>query len=219
MEALDDNTNPKSRESLEAQMQDNRTRVELLKKRKMVAKQKWEEEKRRYESREKQSSFDMSKLSHGLPPASDSNQTQLESEIYRVLEEHDSLLQFWMDNNTRDGKGDKQPETATPSTSSSLVNSYQSGSKLSKGDKTVIEELRMSNDQLRILVHQLLSELEKLQHEKQVLMKEIHEMKCDRLNQKYNQSSDQTSGSSSASSSGQHMIPQLPPLEPPKLLY
>ena len=75
--------------------------------------------------------------------------------------------------------------------------SYRSASKVPKGDKTIIEELQVSNEQLRILVEQLVNELAALRAENQ------------RLN---HQIADLVNESSSC-------LPQLPPLEQPKLLY
>lgn len=75
--------------------------------------------------------------------------------------------------------------------------SYRSGGKVPKGDKTIIEELQVSNEQLRILVEQLVTELAALRAENERLNNQV----ADLMNE---QSSH---------------LPQLPPLEQPKLLY
>lgn len=116
---------------------------------------------------------------------------RLETEIYRVIEEHDSLLQLLSERGT-------EPSTSNTASTTTLSGSacYKSGIKIPKGDKTVIEELKVSNDQLRQLVHQLFGELEKTQLEKKLLEKEVESLK-----QKLNNQSDE--------------CPGLPPLQPP----
>lgn len=101
---------------------------------------------------------------------------RLETEIYRVIEEHDSLLQLLSERG-------QNPDSNTASTSTLSGSAYKSGNKVPKGDKTVIEELKVSNEQLRQLVHQLFGELEKTQLEKKLLEKEVESLKLKLSNQ------------------------------------
>ena len=111
------------------------------------------------------------------------------------MDEHDSLLQVLLQ------KGSPE-RNALPDSASSLSSSnasYHSGSKVPKGDKTIIEELRTSNDQLRILVEQLVTELGALRTENERLSNQLSDLMNDQ----------------SCSS----RVTQLPPLEQPTLFY
>lgn len=101
---------------------------------------------------------------------------RLETEIYRVIEEHDSLLQLLSERG-------QNPDSSTVSASTLSGSAYKSGNKIPKGDKTVIEELKVSNEQLRMLVHQLFGELEKTQLDKMLLEKEVQSLKLRLSNQ------------------------------------
>lgn len=107
----------------------------------------------------------------------------IDTRIIRAMEEHDSLLQVLMDKHT------------IKETNTSISESVKSGSKIAKGDKTIIEELKTSNEHLRLLITQLVSELELLQQENQMLKKQ------------------------SKREEGACPLPQLPPLDTPKLFY
>jgi len=124
----------------------------------------------------------------------------LESELLSVMEEHDSLLQFLISKNTDQEKSEPQAEPSTISTTST-ESMYKSGSKKPKDDKITIEELQTVNEKLRQLVFQLLGELEKSQKDNFVLQIENQKLKEENRN---------------AFSS---TVPELPPLEPPALLY
>lgn len=117
--------------------------------------------------------------------------------IVRVMDEHDSLLQVLISKGDRETKETALPAESPSSSMSGSSASYRSASKVPKGDKTIIEELQVSNEQLRILVEQLVNELSALRSENQRLSLQV----ADLLNE---QSSN---------------LPQLPPLEQPKLLY
>ena len=127
---------------------------------------------------------------------------ELEKEINRWMDEQDSLLQFLI-NKKKEEEGDKNEEstcTITASDSNELL--YKSGSKMAKDDKTKIEELQVVNEKLRQLVYQLLGELERANKENTELKQEINQL---------NQELDKGAYGSS--------VPDLPPLEPPTLLY
>lgn len=140
---------------------------------------------------------------------SNSNETQLEfdkmdkkcleMELFRVMEEHDSLLQFLINKKSDDVSELQTEPPIISSTSSESV--YKSGAKKPKDDKTTIEELQTVNEKLRQLVFQLLGELEKSQKDNIVLQVE---------NQKLKEENRNTLSST---------LPELPPLEPPALLY
>lgn len=117
--------------------------------------------------------------------------------IVRAMDEHDSLLQVLLHKGTHDAD-ESCVATVTSSTSSMSASgaSYRSASKIPKGDKTIIEELQTSNEQLRILVEQLVNELAALRAENVRLNDQIADLMNDSSN-----------------------LPQLPPLEQPKLLY
>lgn len=134
--------------------------------------------------------------------ASTLSKMELEKEINRWMDEQDSLLQFLI-NRRKEDEGDKNQEsTATIAASGSNELLYKSGSKMAKDDKTKIEELQVVNEKLRQLVYQLLGELEKAHKENTDLKQEINEL---------NQELDKGAYGSS--------VPDLPPLEPPTLLY
>lgn len=94
-----------------------------------------------------------------------------------MIEEHDSLLQLLSE---RGSETCSSNNASTTTLSGSAC--YTSGSKVPKGDKTVIEELKVSNEQLRQLVHQLVGELEKAHLDKKLLEKEVESLKL-KLNQ------------------------------------
>ena len=113
----------------------------------------------------------------------------LETRIIRAMEEQDSLLQVLIQ---------KRDTTNTSPTAST---SFKSGSKVAKDDKTIIEELQTSNQHLRHLVTQLVSQLESIQSENLNLKKEVSILRSESVNR------DSCS------------LPQLPPLETPQLFY
>lgn len=192
-------SNEKARESLDAQVSYHESRLVLIEQRKEYFKKKADEyQKRKADALLKKQQKD-SLNSEGTHVQGDDisngehNQVYLESEIYRVIEEHDSLLQFLIEH--QDGPSDRKQDTA-----SSLNSSYKSGAKVPKCDKMVIEELRMNNDQLRQLVQQLVGELEKVQKENHQMRVELITFRAEKV-------------------SAICPLPELPPLEPPKLLY
>ncbi|RWS26487.1 nuclear receptor-binding factor 2-like protein [Leptotrombidium deliense] len=65
-------------------------------------------------------------------------ETEIEKAIYRAIEEHDSLVQFLIH---------REDQTIEKDAKNLNTSSYKSGNKLSKDDKTVIEELRTNNEQ------------------------------------------------------------------------
>ena len=131
----------------------------------------------------------------------------IETRIIQAMEEHDSLLQVLLEkhNPSRPEKSPGKESVVSPpsssSSSSSLSASIKSGSKVAKGDKTIIEELKTSNEHLRLLVMQLVSQLELLQQENQLLSKKISILESESTN------------------NDTCTLPQLPPLETPQLFY
>lgn len=220
-EALMTCSSEKARESLEAQINFHESRLKLIEQRKDYFKKKVDDyQKRKTDAAPvkkhpasaaaaKGSSFeDVQGVEED--GSGEVNQIYLESEIYRVIEEHDSLLNFLIERNESSSETEKnktigshvrtQEEIASHG-SSALNLSYTNGSKVPKNDRTVIEELKTNNDQLRQLVHQLVGELEKLQVEN-------HQLRIDLIGSQAEKMMSNVSA-----------LPELPPLEPPKLLY
>ena len=111
--------------------------------------------------------------------------------VVRVIDEQDSLLQLLLKKD-RSRVADDVDSSQTSSTLS------VSGHKVAKTQQTVMEELRESNAQLRVLVEQLVDELARLRTEKETLESQVASLL--RM-----QSQDQDM--------------HLPPLQPPTLLY
>ncbi|KAI1305782.1 Nuclear receptor-binding factor 2 [Halotydeus destructor] len=194
-QALELSTHEKARESLQAQIAFHEKQSKLVNQRRECFKKKAEEYYRRKgEAQKKKDSLIDANQENPVNPSNEheTNQIYLESEIYRVIEQHDSLLDFLSRDKNSDSSISSQSVTA----------SYKTGSKMAKSDKMVIEELKINNEQLRALVQQLVSELDKLQ-------KENHQLKVEVISS--NQANEQP-----------HFVfnlPELHPLEPPKLLY
>ena len=131
------------------------------------------------------------------------------AEIMNVISEHDSLLHVLLQDKRKTAKSsgstlEAQADSgSTPSVVSSASSDslYKCGSKLPKDDKTFIEELETVNDKLRQLVFKAYTDMEFLQKENKALKEEIQKLRDDNRN---------------AISS---TVPELPPLEPPALLY
>lgn len=123
-------------------------------------------------------------------------------ELYHVMNEQDSLINCLIDQQ-------QIHSSSTPSGSSRSSPTeelkFKSGNKKPKEDKEIIEELKTVNEKLRQWVHHLVDGLEKAQIE-------IHNLK-DENNQLRKEVS------SSKNSNSNKKIPELPPLEPPTLLY
>lgn len=117
--------------------------------------------------------------------------------IVQAMDEHDSLLQVLLQKGGREETSAAGISSPTASMSGSTTASYRSGGKVPKGDKTIIEELQVSNEQLRILVEQLVNELAALRNENDRLRNQVTDLMNDQSSH----------------------LPQLPPLEQPKLLY
>jgi hypothetical protein len=135
------------------------------------------------------------------------DKNSLELELYRVMEEQDSLLQFILTN--KDNHLNKSQDLSEPQkdlqnfSSTSTESLYKSGTKKPKDDKTTIEELQTLNDKLKQLVFQLLGELEKSQKDNFVLQTENQKLKEENRKTRITETS----------------TLELPPLEPPALLY
>jgi hypothetical protein len=129
----------------------------------------------------------------------------IKTRIIRAMEEHDSLLQVLSEKHELQKVSVTKKESfpGSSSSSSSIPESVKSGTKVAKDDKTIIEELKTSNEHLRLLITQLVSQLEIVQTENQLLNKKISmlESEC--------QSNRETVCS----------LPQLPPLDTPQLFY
>lgn len=127
-------------------------------------------------------------------------------ELFHVMSEQNSLLNYLI--------GQKHPDAQSGTDSSNRSSptnelKFKSGNRKPKEDKEIIEELNTVNEKLKNWVHHLVENLEKAQQEihglkdeNSQLQKELSAMKASFVNCNANQA-----------------IPELPPLEPPKLLY
>jgi hypothetical protein len=209
-DALNLTTNTKARESIQSQIQRCQLQIDLVKKKKQLALKRMEDNCRKRDLLSQQQQVKSAgKMVKNLALEDGGNIVKdgLELRIIQAMKEHDSLLQVLLEKQecqSPSGTTDKDQfngGVSASSSSSSLNASYQTGSRRPKGDKTIIEELKTSNEQLRQLINQLVSQLETLQLENQLLTKEIAILKSEQANR------DTCS------------LPQLPPLEPPKILY
>jgi len=209
-DALNLTTNIKARESIQSQIQRCQLQIDLVKKKKQLALKRMEDNCRKRDLLSQQQQVKSAgKMVKNLALEDGGNIVKdgLELRIIQAMKEHDSLLQVLLEKQecqSPSGTTDKDQfngSVSASSSSSSLNASYQTGSRRPKGDKTIIEELKTSNEQLRQLINQLVSQLETLQLENQLLAKEIAILKSEQANR------DTCS------------LPQLPPLEPPKILY
>jgi hypothetical protein len=219
-EALTVTSNPKSQESIRAQLAFHRNQETFLGHRKEYFHKRSEELRKKSEESRKKTEMSAIKQnlrggangleanmsSLHLRDTSDSDHTQanLENAIYRVIEEHDSLLAVLFRRQEDENEAEKTGIDKSSSSASLNSSLYKSGAKVPKGDETVIEELRINNTQLRELVGELLNQLEKLQTENQQLRGDLVRMEEDRERERRSSESN---------------LPELPPLEPPKLLY
>ena len=154
---------------------------------------------------DKTSNQSLNQLNCDNNPLEMNNKNNVMTEILDVISEHDSLLQFLIDKRVSDKESSppttpESSETAVASSASS-DSLYKSGSKKPKDDKMIIEELQTVNTKLRQLVFQLFDELEKSEKDKSLLREENERLKKEN-NQALNSA-----------------VPELPPLEPPALLY
>ncbi|RWS04329.1 nuclear receptor-binding factor 2-like protein [Dinothrombium tinctorium] len=122
-------------------------------------------------------------------------EVEIEQKIYRTIEENDSLVQFLICR--EDDCCASSPKDDSSKSGAMTLSNYKTGNKVPKDDKTVIEELRTNNQQLRELIHELIGELEKLRKENSDLKNEVKKCREEQIS----------------------YIPELPPLEPPNLLY
>lgn len=111
------------------------------------------------------------------------------NELFHVMQEHNELLNCLID----------QKQNADVQSPTGEIK-FKSGVRKPKDDKEVIEELKTVNDKLRHLVEKAQQEIRHLKDENAHLRKELNTLK-------------------NAPSSSNKSIPELPPLEPPKLLY
>lgn len=91
-------------------------------------------------------------------------------EIFRAMEQQGSLLEILTQKRPSD------PMTSANSAPVSPINSH-TVHKIPVCDKTTIEELKLTNQQLKLLVEQLLNELENEKTQNMVLRKEISSLK------------------------------------------
>uniref|UniRef100_T1II09 Nuclear receptor-binding factor 2 MIT domain-containing protein n=1 Tax=Strigamia maritima TaxID=126957 RepID=T1II09_STRMM len=147
----------------------------------------------------------------------------IQHEIYRTLEENDSLLAFLIQT-----KNQLQLETTvkTQETIPEIETNDESiisrGHKMPKDDKTLMEELRTNNDDLKQLVQRLLSELDKCNEEKQQLQELLHNIHVNSASRDTGKMSHvevavDSSLPSVFSSSGDLSSEELPPLVPLEL--
>ena len=126
-------------------------------------------------------------------------------ELFHVMQEHNELLNCLI--------GQKQPSDVQSTSNSPSRASptgemkFKSGTRKPKEDKEVIEELKTVNDKLRQWVHHLVEGVERAQQEIRQLKDENGSLRKELTTLK------------TTLSSNNKTIPELPPLEPPKLLY
>lgn len=93
-------------------------------------------------------------------------------EIYRAMEQQGSLLEILVANNHSSHTSESAP--VSPKTANSL---HMSANKIPVCDKTTIEELKLTNQQLKLLVQQLLTQLDEENHKIQSLQTELQTLK------------------------------------------
>lgn len=126
-------------------------------------------------------------------------------ELFHVMQEHNELLNCLIGQKQN---SDVQSTSNSPSRSSPTGEiKFKSGVRKPKEDKEVIEELKTVNDKLRQWVHHLVENMEKAQNEIRHLKDENGHLRKELTTLK------------NAPSSSNKTLPELPPLEPPKLLY
>ncbi|CAG2173438.1 unnamed protein product [Oppiella nova] len=141
----------------------------------------------------------------GHKTAAMDHKTTVMSELRDVMSEHDSLLHILIERQSdadaaiggKAGGGDGEESDKSSASNESM---YRSGAKKPKDDKDIIEELRTINEKLKQLVFQLFQELESSQRENRELRAENEVLKAE-------------------NSQALTAVPELPPLEPPELLY
>lgn len=157
--------NPKSKELIDAQIKRNELAIvsnEKLKQIRMKEEQLEQQRKRQLlvnNNTENVCNFNGHKV----------HSDNVKYEIVRAMEQQDSLLEILIQ---------KQPSTSLTKTSSAPVSpkssfSSKTGTKLPVGDKTTIEELKLSNTQLKLLVNQLVDMLEEEKKQNEDLRNEI----------------------------------------------
>lgn len=112
----------------------------------------------------------------------------IETAIYQTMAENDSLLQFLLHHPVNNG--DRTAENMNDSKdANNFFDISQSGVKMPKDDKMIIEELRVNNCELRSLIQQLITELdqesqnsEQLREENEKLHKMIEDLQRMNIN-------------------------------------
>uniref|UniRef100_T1IIW5 Nuclear receptor-binding factor 2 MIT domain-containing protein n=1 Tax=Strigamia maritima TaxID=126957 RepID=T1IIW5_STRMM len=92
----------------------------------------------------------------------------LQHAIYRTLEETDSLLAFLIQNKQQ-SQAETQEIRSNGAATAIEDQTINRGWKIPKDDKTLMEELKTNNSELKKLVQRLLNELDKCHEEKQQL--------------------------------------------------
>lgn len=219
-EALDEVQNPNIIESLGAQQRYHESQETILRQRqKYLIAQIADLRKRREEMEQRENQDVMNKLnkvasnkelndggsSGGRSKSNSESEGHarpqgLETQIFRVLDEHDSLLQILVQRK-HINKLDLD-DSVDEIDGSQAMAAISSSRLIPKNDKVVIEELQTVNEQLRDLVAKLIGELERSQAEIRALRTENEKLKAENESHKRFD-----------------VLGELPPLERPILPY
>lgn len=143
-------------------------------------------------------------MANPIPPESD------DMDLYTMLKQQESLLEQFLFTLKSDDQS---------SSTSSLVSGRSSNSK-NDGQTpsiSIVNELQTMNDRMKFVVRNLMETVEKSKQETKTLQKENHTLRKELSNIKNDQT--KPTNASSNRTSTLSSFPELPPLEPPKLLY
>jgi hypothetical protein len=168
-EALQLTENPRSKESIQLQIDHHHKQVEALK----VKKTQYENLRRYYESlKNRVVNFD----------CICENGESLQHEIYRTMETHDSLIDILMKRNyDEDYLKSFTCDDEKSSSSTEVVDTTKvSGKKRQVDDATLLEEFRGLSERLREFVQLLVLQLEDKDREINRLKAEIYKLECEK---------------------------------------
>ncbi|XP_044258446.1 uncharacterized protein LOC123007295 [Tribolium madens] len=154
-EALHLTQNPRSLESIHLQIDHHQKQVDSLK----IKKLQYEDLRRYQESMRNRVNFD----------CICENGESLQTEIFRTIETHDSLIEVMMKRNC--------PEECPPSVSDTMK---ASGKKREVDDSTLLEEFKGLSEKLREFVQILVLQLEEKDTEIARLKAEIYKLECEK---------------------------------------
>ena len=167
-EARNNAFHPKSQELIDAQITRNRLAIESNSRLKQLRlKEEQLEQQRKRQLLNGENSYNV----NGHNVTSDN----VKYEIVRAMEQQDSLLEILIQKQPSAPFATTNSAPVSPKTSFTFNN--KSATKIPVCDKTTIEELRLSNQQLKLLVEKLLNELEGQKGQNVMLRKEIASLK------------------------------------------